>query len=111
MTGFAPAAASPAASVPDDPIAAYRRALRKRLLLTFVLVLAIVASLLADIASGPASLTLPELLRTLLHPEVSDTGTRVIVWQFRLPYALMALLVGVALGLGGAEMQTMLDNP
>lgn len=111
MTGFAPAAASPATSVPDDPIAAYRRAVRKRLLLTVVLVLAIVASLLADIASGPASLSLPDLLHTLLHPEVSDTGTRVIVWQFRLPYALMALLVGVALGLGGAEMQTMLDNP
>ncbi|CAB3657090.1 Hemin transport system permease protein HmuU [Achromobacter animicus] len=111
MTGFAPAAPSPAASVPDDPIAAYRRAVRKRLLLTVVLVLAIVASLLADIASGPASLSLPDLLHTLLHPEVSDTGTRVIVWQFRLPYALMALLVGVALGLGGAEMQTMLDNP
>ncbi|WP_312428867.1 iron ABC transporter permease [Achromobacter sp.] len=111
MTGFAPAAASPTASVPDNPIAAYRRAVRKRLLLTVVLVLAIVASLLADIASGPASLSLPGLLHTLLHPEMSDTGTRVIVWQFRLPYALMALLVGVALGLGGAEMQTMLDNP
>lgn len=111
MTGFAPAAVSPAASVPDDPIAVYRRAVRKRVLLTAALVLAIMASLLADIASGPASLSLPELLRTLLHPDVSDTGTRVIVWQFRLPYALMALLVGVALGLGGAEMQTMLDNP
>lgn len=111
MTDIVTATPLRAASVPGDPIAAYRRAVRKRLLLTAALVLAIVASLLADIASGPASLSLPELLRTLLHPDVSDTGTRVIVWQFRLPYALMALLVGVALGLGGAEMQTMLDNP
>ncbi|ENI5042428.1 iron chelate uptake ABC transporter family permease subunit, partial [Salmonella enterica subsp. enterica serovar Newport] len=29
----------------------------------------------------------------------------------RLPYALMALLVGMALGLAGAEMQTILNNP
>ncbi|TQJ98151.1 iron ABC transporter permease [Achromobacter sp. SLBN-14] len=111
MTDIVTATPLRAASVPGDPIAAYRRAVRKRLLLTAALGVAIVASLLADIASGPASLSLPELLRTLLHPDVSDTGTRVIVWQFRLPYALMALLVGVALGLGGAEMQTMLDNP
>jgi len=111
MTDIVTATPRRPASVPGDPIAAYRRAVRKRLLLTAALGVAIVASLLADIASGPASLSLPELLRTLLHPDVSDTGTRVIVWQFRLPYALMALLVGVALGLGGAEMQTMLDNP
>ncbi len=111
MTDIVTATPLRTASVPGAPIAAYRRAVRKRLLLTAALVMAIVASLLADIASGPASLSLPELLRTLLHPDVSDTGTRVIVWQFRLPYALMAVLVGVALGVGGAEMQTMLDNP
>jgi iron complex transport system permease protein len=36
---------------------------------------------------------------------------RVIVWDIRLPYALMAALVGMALGLAGAEMQTVLNNP
>ena len=106
-TAAMPAIASP----PEDPIAAYRRTVRKRLLLTAVLVLAIAASLLADVASGPAALSPADLLQTLLHPDAAGAGTRVIVWQFRLPYALMALLVGVALGLGGAEMQTMLDNP
>ncbi|MEN5164349.1 iron ABC transporter permease [Achromobacter kerstersii] len=105
------AAAPTFAASADDAIAAYRRTVRKRLLLTGVLALAIVASLLADIASGPAALPLADLLHTLLHPDAASAGTRVIVWQFRLPYALMALLVGVALGLGGAEMQTMLDNP
>ncbi|MEM9209823.1 MAG: iron ABC transporter permease, partial [Pseudomonadota bacterium] len=34
-----------------------------------------------------------------------------IVWQIRLPYALMAALVGAALSLAGAEMQTILNNP
>ncbi|WP_207871300.1 iron chelate uptake ABC transporter family permease subunit, partial [Pseudomonas sp. 95_A] len=36
---------------------------------------------------------------------------RVIVWDIRLPYALMAIVVGLALGLAGAEMQTILNNP
>lgn len=34
-----------------------------------------------------------------------------IVWDIRQPYALMALIVGLALGLAGAEMQTILNNP
>ena len=100
-----------AEGVLDDPVARYHRTRRRRLALALVLALAIAASLLADIATGPAGLAPLDLIRTLLHPDAADAGTRVIVWQFRLPYALMALLVGVALGLGGAEMQTMLDNP
>jgi len=36
---------------------------------------------------------------------------RVILWEVRLPYAVMALLVGASLGLAGAEMQTALNNP
>ncbi|MCW8200981.1 iron ABC transporter permease, partial [Verminephrobacter aporrectodeae subsp. tuberculatae] len=35
----------------------------------------------------------------------------VILWQVRLPSALLAVLVGAALGLAGAEMQTVLNNP
>lgn len=37
--------------------------------------------------------------------------TRTIVHDMRLPIALMALVVGAALGLGGVQMQTLLDNP
>ena len=99
------------AAAPLDAIALHRRTQKRRLALALLLTLAIAVSLLADIATGPAGLAPADLLRTLLHPDAADAGARVIVWQFRLPYALMALLVGVALGLGGAEMQTMLDNP
>lgn len=45
-----------------------------------------------------------------MHPSGATNGMRVIVWDIRLPYALMALLVGMALGLAGAEMQTILNN-
>lgn len=36
---------------------------------------------------------------------------QVIVWDLRLPIALMALLVGAMLGVAGAQMQTILNNP
>jgi iron complex transport system permease protein len=60
---------------------------------------------------GPARLDLSTLWRSISDPANSDPTYRVIVWQIRLPQALMAILVGAALGLAGAEMQTCLNNP
>ena len=36
---------------------------------------------------------------------------RVVMWDIRLPVALMAVAVGAALSLAGAQMQTILNNP
>jgi len=94
-----------------DTLTRYRQVLRQRLLLTGVLVVAILASVILDFTLGPAGLSLETLGQTLLHPAAMDAGTRVIVWDIRLPYALMAVVVGLALGLAGAEMQTILNNP
>lgn len=94
-----------------DPVRAYRRAIHRRTMFTLVLLALIAASLLLDIATGPAGLSLHDLLRTLFHADAVPPAMRVVVWQFRLPTALMALLVGMCLGLGGGEMQTVLDNP
>ncbi|MDL4913830.1 MAG: iron ABC transporter permease [Enterobacterales bacterium endosymbiont of Blomia tropicalis] len=89
----------------------YQRLLRRRMLWIGVLLLAIVASLVLDFTLGPAGLSLPTLGNALLHPDNVDAGTRVIVWDIRLPYALMAIIVGFSLGLAGGEMQTILNNP
>ena len=89
----------------------YQHILRHRLLMMGVLALAILGSLLLDFTMGPSGLSLSSLWQTLLDPAAADAGTRVIVWEIRLPYALMAVVVGFALGLAGAEMQTILNNP
>ena len=89
----------------------YQHILRHRLLMMGVLALAILGSLLLDFTMGPSGLSLSSLWHTLLDPAAADAGTRVIVWDIRLPYALMAVVVGFALGLAGAEMQTILNNP
>ncbi|MFY2569730.1 FecCD family ABC transporter permease [Achromobacter ruhlandii] len=92
-------------------VAAYRHILRRRAGLIALLLAAICIGLLLDFTLGPSGLGWSELWRTLSAPASADPTLRVIVWDIRLPYALMAALVGMALGLAGAEMQTILNNP
>lgn len=89
----------------------YARIIRKRWMMTGLLAAIIVGCIIADFMMGAAGLKFGELIRTLVDPAGADPTTRVIVWNIRLPYALMAMAVGVALGLAGAEMQTILNNP
>ena len=98
-------------AVPAPALADYQHILRRRWLLVGALVLVILASIVADFMLGPSGLSLGELSHALFNPEQSDPTTRVIVWEIRLPYALMAMAIGLALGLSGAEMQTILNNP
>lgn len=95
----------------DSAMGRYHQVLRKHMLMMSVLVIAILASLLLDFTLGPSGLSLSTLWQTLWSPESVDAGSRVIVWDIRLPYALMAVVVGLSLGLAGAEMQTILNNP
>ncbi|RJT46739.1 FecCD family ABC transporter permease [Rahnella woolbedingensis] len=98
-------------NAPDGVMGRYRNIVRRRLLIMLVLVLAIVVSLVIDFIMGPSGLSLGTLWKTLFNAAAADPGTRVIVWDIRLPYALMAVTVGMSLGLAGAEMQTILNNP
>jgi len=102
-----------AATIPQTASgsAGYRRRHARRATLIGALAVALLASLVLDIVSGPSGLGSADLLRVLLHPDTASRIDRVIVWDVRLPQALMAVLVGAALGLAGAEMQTVLNNP
>ncbi|MEE9927879.1 iron ABC transporter permease [Microvirgula aerodenitrificans] len=102
-----------AATIPQTASgsAGYRRRHARRATLVGALAVALLASLVLDIVSGPSGLGSADLLRVLLHPDTASRIDRVIVWDVRLPQALMAVLVGAALGLAGAEMQTVLNNP
>lgn len=89
----------------------YQRLTGLRLLVLALLALCIGGALLLDFTTGPSGLSLVQLQQTLLAPGDVAPSLRVIVWDIRLPYALMAVTVGLALGLAGAEMQTVLANP
>ena len=89
----------------------YRRLLARRVCLLLVIGCALLGSVLLDLSSGSSGMGLGQLLQGLLHPQTLDVTDRVIIWNVRLPYALMAVLVGAALSLAGAEMQAILNNP
>lgn len=83
----------------------YRRFIIGRLAAIAALALALVAAFVLDVATGPSGLRLADLL-TAEH----DSTLAVILWDIRLPQAVTAVLVGAALALAGAEMQTTLNN-
>ena len=89
----------------------YRRLLARRVCLLLVIGCALLGSVLLDLSTGSSGMGLGQLLQSLLHPQTLDVTDRVIIWNVRLPYALMAVLVGAALSLAGAEMQAILNNP
>ncbi|WP_042443207.1 FecCD family ABC transporter permease [Azospirillum sp. B510] len=95
----------------EAAIAGHRRRMLRRAVLLAAFTLAMLVAGLADIVTGPSGLTLHDLFRAVLSPAEVERTTAVIVWTVRLPYAVMALLVGAVLGLSGVEMQTILDNP
>lgn len=94
----------------QSTLAQYHRQGRRHAVLVGVLALGALAALMLDLVTGPAGLPLSDTFRALTGAEVAR-GTDVIIWQVRLPVACMALLVGAALALAGAEMQTVLENP
>jgi iron complex transport system permease protein len=92
-------------------LAEYDRLVRRRVVVIALLAVAAALAFFADIAIGPSSLTVAEALNGIFSPSDLSAAKQIIIWDVRLPQALMALLVGAALSLAGAEMQTILNNP
>ncbi|MGV6871486.1 FecCD family ABC transporter permease [Pseudochelatococcus sp. B33] len=88
----------------------YRRFVAARVALLVGLAVALGFSFLADVATGTSNLAAADILRGLVDSSTLTRSQAVILWDVRLPYAVMAVLVGAALGLAGAEMQTVLNN-
>lgn len=94
------------------PIAAgYARQTTRRTFIVLLTGLAVLGALVVDVLTGPALLSVEEVLTSLFNPEGGDRRAAAIVNAIRLPQALMALTVGAGLGAAGALMQTILGNP
>lgn len=79
-----------------------------------VLALAAVAllfSFVLDVATGPGAFPLSTVVEVLLDPMSHGIRLKVIVWDYRLPVAVTAVIVGALLAVAGAQMQTILNNP
>ncbi|KMK67002.1 iron ABC transporter permease [Puniceibacterium sp. IMCC21224] len=99
-----------AAITPEAILDQHSRTLRRRALLVAAIGALVVLTFLLDLFTGATMMSPSAVLKALFG--TSDVPTdALIVWNVRLPQTLTALLVGAALALAGAEMQTILDNP
>jgi len=101
----------PGTSAGKTALADYRALLRRRRLLVVALAVATVVAFAADLATGPSALRLQDLLHGLIAPAELSRANAVIIFDVRLPQAMIAVLVGASLSLAGAELQTILNNP
>ncbi|MFE3170291.1 FecCD family ABC transporter permease [Amycolatopsis sp. NPDC059090] len=94
-----------------DVVRAHRgRMRRKRLTVTALALLALVVAV-ADVVVGGESLSIVETVRAIFAPWNAPAADTEIVWHIRMPMTVTGILVGAALSLAGAEMQTILNNP
>ena len=91
--------------------ARYRRRTLQRLGYVAAAILVLTMALVIDVSVGPGNFSLAEVTGTILNPGSYGSKLDVIVWNVRLPVAIMAVLVGAMLGIAGAQMQTILNNP
>ncbi|MGV8936121.1 MAG: FecCD family ABC transporter permease [Allorhizobium sp.] len=89
----------------------YRALSLRRIVLITGLLALLGLSVSVDMALGPANFTLGQVLTALFDADSVGNQLRVVIWDIRMPIALMAVTVGASLSLAGAQMQTILANP
>jgi len=87
-----------------------KRASKKLQMLTVVALL-LLFSVMLDVSIGPGNFSLLTVLEVLWDKASHGVKLEVIIWDYRMPVAITALIVGAMLGVAGALMQTLLNNP
>ena len=82
----------------------------RAVLVALGLLTAIIGVLIWSLMTGSYELSSREVIDTLLGDAPSNTATTV-VWEFRFPRTLTAILVGAFLALSGAALQYVTRNP
>lgn len=79
---------------------------------TFILLLiALVICFCVNISLGSVTIPLQETLSSILGTTIKNQAWEYIIWNYRLPKAFTAILVGGGLSLSGLLMQTLFRNP
>lgn len=66
---------------------------------------------MVNISLGSVSIPLKSTIQTIFGTEVRHTSWQYIIWNYRIPKAFTAILVGSGLALSGLLMQTLFRNP
>ncbi|OAB43898.1 FecCD family ABC transporter permease [Paenibacillus antarcticus] len=82
---------------------------RSRIIVTFTLILAILAGIIA-IGVGGVYIPIPDILSTLFS-STSEAVNTTIIWDIRLPRVLLAMIIGANIAISGALLQAVMGNP
>ena len=93
-----------------DPAHARRARIRRGAIVTAIIGIVALALFILTIAVGSTYVSPVEVLRSLVSPG-GDARVDFVVRELRLPLAVSALAVGLALGLAGPLFQRLLGNP
>ncbi len=105
-----PVTAPPPTRDAADVVRRARRApIRHHRRLVSGLVLVVLVAFAARVLLGDYTVTIPDFVRILGGEQIP--GATYIVMESKLPRAVLAVLVGMAFGIGGAIFQTTLRNP
>ena len=83
----------------------------KQKLLIIGIITSVILLFLVNISVGSVAIPIKEVFRILIGEEASKQTWEYIVLSYRLPKAVVTMLVGIGLSLSGLLMQTLFRNP
>lgn len=104
-------AASAASPTVAQIVADHKRTVVQRCAIILGLIVAAVVAFVVSTIVGPVDLSVGDVVAGIFEPSSLTERDYTVLWKLRLPMSVMALLVGMALALAGAQMQTILGNP
>ena len=84
---------------------------KKHTFLFILLIIVLVVLFFTNISLGSVSIPVKEIINSFLGNTMQKDSWEIILWNFRLPKAFTAILVGMALSISGLLMQTLFRNP
>jgi len=86
-------------------------ATNKNTLLFSILIIGVVFLFLLNISLGSINIPIKDVYTSLLHGSCSKESWNYIILNYRLPKAIVAILIGIGLSISGLLMQTLFRNP
>lgn len=76
-----------------------------------ILIIGIIFLFLLNISLGSITIPIKDVYQSLLHGSCSKASWNYIILNYRLPKAIVSILVGIGLSISGLLMQTLFKNP
>lgn len=75
------------------------------------LLLGLIVCFIINISLGSVSISVIDTVKVIFDSDIGQSSNSYIIWNYRIPKALTAVLVGSGLSLSGLLMQTLFRNP